>query len=202
MIALRYRLERIGARLHTRFLADVSFVHINKTGGSSVEKALGLPFQHRTALEIRDEIGPRRWAERFSFTIVRNPWDKVVSHYHYRVKTNQTALAIKPVPFREWVHLAYGERDPLYYDKPKMFMPQCDWICDANGQLLVGYVGRFETLEDDFRHVCSVLGRTAALPHLKSSQRGDYRTHYSDAAADLIGRVFAADIERFGYQFG
>src|SRR5687768_13300689 len=130
MSVLAYRLKDYHARLHTKFVAGFCFVHINKTGGTSIEKALGLPFQHRTAVEIRRLIGAKEWDRRFSFAFVRNPWDKVASHYHFRVKTNQTGLRDKPIPFNEWVRLAYGEQALPYYDQPKMFMPQLEWISD------------------------------------------------------------------------
>jgi len=201
MFALRYRLRDRVARLRTKYFLDVIFVHINKTGGSSIETALGLPFQHLTALELRDYLGSARWERRFSFAFVRNPWDKVASHYNYRVRTNQTGLRDHPVEFNEWVRLAYDEHDPRYYDQPKMFMPQVDWISDANGQIIVDYVGRFENLSGDFRDVCEKIGRDAQLPHEKQSSNRDYRTAYTAKSADTVARVFARDIAEFGYSF-
>ena len=62
------------------------FIHINKTAGMSVGKALGLKKQHLTAGEYKNSLGIRRWNKSFKFIIVRNPWDKVVSHYFHRVK--------------------------------------------------------------------------------------------------------------------
>lgn len=199
MLAAKLRDYR--TRIHTKYVANVIFVHINKTGGSSIEKALRLPFQHRTAQEILALIGERRWQSRFSFAIIRNPWDKVASHYHYRVKTNQTGLRDRPIPFDEWVKLTYGEQALPYYDNPKMFMPQMDWLTDARGQMRVRFVGRFESLRSDFAHVCEQLGIRAELPHLKSSERGDYRRYYDDESAAVVARWFAKDIAAFGYQF-
>jgi len=200
MTALRYRFRDLHARLHTRYVADFVFVHINKTGGTSIERALGLPFQHRTAAELRRMVGTRRWRERFSFAFVRNPWDKVASHYRYRVKTNQTGLGSRRVGFEEWVRLAYGERDPRFYDQVRMFMPQVDWISE-NGLIIVDFVGRFERIHEDFQHVCAIVGRRAQLPHLKSSGREDYRRLYSDETAAIVARCFARDLETFGYTF-
>lgn len=200
---LSYRGRRWYARLHTRYLCDFAFVHINKTGGSSVEAALGLPFQHRTAAEIRDDIGPRRWARRFTFTFVRNPWDKVASHYFYRVKTNQTGLRDAGISFRDWVREAYDERNPRFYDNPKMFMCQTDWLVDGAGELLVDFVGRFERLEEDFESICRRIGRTAPpLPHLKSSSRPPYAELYDADSSEMVRRRFAEDLDRFGYEFG
>lgn len=85
---------------------------MNKTAGSSIERALGLSFQQRTARELRDLVGRKRWEECFTFAFVRNPWDKVAWHYHFRVQTNQTFLGEDPIGFNEWVVRAYDERDP------------------------------------------------------------------------------------------
>lgn len=201
MIALRYRIEDRAALLRTKYLLDVVFVHINKTGGSSIEAALGLPFQHRTALELRRALGPRRWERRFSFAFVRNPWSRVASHYAYRVQTNQTGLGDGRTGFTEWVRLAYGERHPRFHDQPKMFQPQLDWITDEEGSIIVDYIGRFERLREDFAAVCARIGRTATLPHLKSSRGKDYRRLYDDETAEIVARWFARDIARFDYTF-
>lgn len=198
---LTAKLNDYRTRMHTKYLAPVIFVHINKTGGSSIEKALALPFQHRTARELLTLIGEKRWASRFSFAFVRNPWDKVASHYHYRVKTNQTGLRDRPIPFAAWVRLAYQEHAPPYYDIPKMFMPQLDWIADVDGSILVNFVGRFESLHADFRTVCEQIGSRASLPHLKQSERGDYRRYYDDESAAIVGNHFEKDVAAFGYSF-
>ena len=187
--------------LKWRLLNPVIFVHINKTGGSSVEHALGLKFAHLTAREHIARLGRTRWERAFTFSIVRNPWDKVVSHYQYRVDTNQTNLRDSPISFRDWVRLSYGDRDPKYFDKPKMFMPQRDWLTDESGTIAVDYIGRFEHLEQDFSTVCEQLGTTAKLPHMKKSKRGDCRDYYDDETAEIVARVFAEDIDEFGYRF-
>ena len=180
---------------------DFVFVHINKTGGTSIEAALGLKLRHRTAAQLRHELGREEWARRFTFAFVRNPWDKVVSHYHYRVKTNQTGLRKRTVEFNDWVRLAYGARDPQYYDKPRMFMPQLDWLTDRQGRILVNFVGRFERLEQDFGEVCRELGISAELPHLKSSGRRSYVDLYAPDTAEIVAERFAPDLREFGYVF-
>jgi hypothetical protein len=178
-------------------------VHINKTGGSSIEKALRMPFQHRTARELIDLVGPKQWDRCFTFAFVRNPWAKVASHFNYRVATNQTGLGEKPIPFPTWVKRAYGDRDPDYYDNPKMFMPQTAWICDVEGRELVDFVGRFENLERDFLEVCRRINReNVTLPHLKrSSGRTHYSHLYDEEARQVVEKRFAEDIRRFSYGY-
>jgi len=188
--------------LRNRYFDNFIFIHINKTGGSSIEKALKLPLEHLTALEIIKKIGCKQWQNRFTFTVIRNPWDKVVSHYHYRVQTNQTNLRVRTIEFKEWVRLTYGNKDSFYYDNPKMFMPQSDWITDHEGQVLVDFICHFENLDDDFSYVCKKLGKKAvSLAHIKGSKRGNYRDYYDDETIEIIARWFSRDIEDFGYYF-
>jgi len=91
--------------------SDFVFIHINKTDGTSIEAALGLRLEHKTAQEKIHQLGLASWRNRFTFAFVRNPWDRVVSHYHYRVETNQTELATRTISFTEWVFRAYGAQD-------------------------------------------------------------------------------------------
>lgn len=180
---------------------DFIFIHINKTGGSSIEKALNLPFEHLTAQEKKAEVGAEKWQEKFTFAVVRNPFDKVCSHYRFRVKTNQTQLQQNPIDFKEWVHKCYVERDPYYHDQAKMFMPQMDWLCDDSGQLMVDQVYHFESLAEDFQALCEKFQLDASLPHLKSSGRVDYRSYYDAPTRDVVAKSFAKDLEAFHYRF-
>lgn len=188
-------------RLRNTLWPNYVFIHINKTAGSSIERALDLKFEHKTALEKRAQLGDLRWNRAFKFSFVRNPWDKVASHYYYRVRMNYTGLRDNPIPFGDWVHLAYEQRDPQYFDKHKMFMPQAEWLCDRDGRLLVDFVGRFERLAPDFAEICRILQISARLPHLKHSDNRDYRTLYDSSTRLVVSRVFACDIDMFGYEF-
>jgi len=187
--------------LRERHLRPYVFIHINKTGGSSIEKALGAGLDHSTALEKYRQLGATAWKRKYVFTMVRNPWDKVVSHYHYRVRTNQTGLGDKNVPFDEWLQRCYVEHDPQYYDQPRMFMPQRQWLVDERGELLVDFIGRFENLHEDFGKICQQLSVKAELGHAKPSERGSYRDYYSRESEELIGEIFAEDLALFGYSF-
>ncbi len=184
-----------------KYLDRFIFIHINKTGGSSIEKALKLPLEHKTALEKIKEIGRARWDSKLTFTVVRNPWDKVVSHYHYRVQRNHPSLRDNPIEFNQWVKLAYGDNDPLYYDKPRMFMPQIKWIEDQKGNILVDEIVHFERLESELNKALNKVGVSVSLPHVKKSRHGSYRDYYNDETIEIVHNWFKRDIEMFGYRF-
>jgi len=201
MKRILWKIEQIMLSLKSRHFDRFIFIHINKTGGSSVEKALNIPFEHKTALEKIGEIGRDSWDKKLTFTVVRNPWDKVVSHYYYRVKTNQTGLRDNPVEFKEWVKRTYGKKDSFYYDKPRMFMPQIEWITDENGKVLVDEIIHFENLGNEFNALLKKLGKNTTLPHEKKSNRKNYHEYYDAETIEIVRDWFKKDIEIFGYQF-
>ena len=179
----------------------IVFIHINKTAGTSVERALHLRSERKTALQKREEMGRERFERAFKFAFVRNPWDKVLSHYHYRMRTNRNGLADAGLDFRTWVLKAYGERDPRWHDDPRMFMAQRLWLDDDAGRCLVDFVGRFERLEQDFGEACRRMGVQATLPHVKVTRHAPYREACDDETRALVARVFAAELEAFGFEF-
>jgi hypothetical protein len=165
------------------------FIHINKCAGTSVGQAIGLPKkQHLTVKEVIGMIGRPAW--------------EVASHYKHRVKTNQTGMKDWPISFKNWVAATYGpEKDPRYYDQPKMFQPQVEWLRDEEGRIGLDLIGRFEDMEPTFRQIAQRIGIVSELPHLNSSEQSDYRTFYDDATAAVVGEWFREDVERFGYSF-
>ncbi len=192
--------RRIYAARHI-YLDNFIFIHINKTGGSSIEKALNIPFEHLTALEKIEQIGQADWDRKFTFAVVRNPWDKVVSHYHYRIQRDQTKLNMSNVSFEKWVHLSYGAQDPKYYNNPRMFQAQLDWISNEDGEIIVDKIIRFESLHKGFSEICATIGKNAELPHLKASKHHNYRDYYSEETKKIVEIWFQEDIDEFGYSF-
>jgi hypothetical protein len=178
------------------------FIHINKTGGTSINRAVGILLkQHLTAAEIVAIIGRKRWDAAFRFAFVRNPWDKVASHYRYRIKTGQTGLGAEDtLSFQAWVRAAYLEKDPFYYDIPKMFAPQLDWI-SLDGEIACDFIGKFENLNADFERLMGEFGVEIELQHLNKTVKRDYREYYDPESRDIIGDVFKKDIDYFGYTF-
>lgn len=179
------------------------FIHINKTAGTSIGKAIGLPVKdHLTAKEIIAKIGKDKWNSAYKFTFVRNPWDKVVSHYEYRRKKDKTRMATRNIAFKDWVKMTYGEtKNPVYYDNPKSFQAQVEWLKDDEDRLSIDYFGKFESINEDFNHVKQIVGIDAELPHLNASRRVDYRSYYDDETREIIARWFHEDISYFAYSY-
>lgn len=187
--------------LEQRRSARYVFIHINKCGGTSVEAALGIPKLHDTALARRRKIGSRRWDQAFTFAIVRHPYDRVVSLYHYRIRTGQTGLDTDGIGLNEWVRRAFEEKDSVYYDKPLMFAPCFTWVSDPGGNTLVDCIAKLETIEADWPVIQEGTGARVSLPK-RNSARGA-RTAARDAldapARQILQAHFRRDFETFGY---
>lgn len=188
--------------LWQKHFGKVCFIHINKCGGTSVETALRLPLIHDTALQRIDKIGRKSWDRMMSFTLIRHPYAKAVSHYKYRVKTGQAGLEAGDIGLDEWIVKAYGARDPRYYNNPLMFQPCLDWITDAQGTVLVDEVLRLEEIDSAWPAFSArAFGRHVPLPH--SNATGSAASHpaaqLGSEARAVLAQHFAPDFEAFDY---
>jgi hypothetical protein len=178
------------------------FIHINKTAGTSIGNAIGLPIKdHLTAKEVIARIGESKWNEAYKFTLVRNPWDKVVSLYEYRRKKDRTEIAARGISFSDWVKMTYGEDRNYDYYNVKSFQPQVDWLKDNEGKISIDFVGKFESINEDFNHIKSVIGLDTELPYLNASKRFGYQAYYDNETRDIVARWFHEDIDLFAYEF-
>jgi hypothetical protein len=176
------------------------FVHIIKTGGVSIATALEMQQKqcHLSSLEIMNKMGDDVWDEYFTFAFVRNPWDKIVSQYHYNGSKWCKKYFGKVVSFEQYVVELIG-KDRQY----TMFEPKnLPYILDKNGDCMVDFVGKFENLQEDFNIVCDNIGKKRIkLPHKNISKHNFYTKYYNSITYEIIADKFAQDIKYFNYSF-
>jgi hypothetical protein len=194
------------------------FVHIPKTGGKSVRRALGLGWPgHKDISQYAEELNPAVFQNYFKFSIVRNPWDRLLSEYNFQ-KNNSRPKKDKLFIFDErgtkrkfsdWVRTAFA--NPHRYkgedwagDVSKhihRWSPQVDWL-SVDGKIAVDFVARLENINEDFPQI----GKKIGLPPAKFPRRnGKWHWHYSNyydkATRELVAEYYARDIEAFGYRY-
>jgi hypothetical protein len=171
------------------------FIHINRTGGVSIESAFGQPkMDHSLPHDIIKKIGWKKWNEYFKFAIIRNPWDRMVSVY-----CNRKRWYRKMPNFEEWlIQTQIRHQTKFQYDNE---ISQLKWIVNKKGKILVDFIGRFERLKEDFQHVCEQIGIQKKLPHKNQSRRSVYQTYYSNSSRKLVEQKSKKEIEKFGYVF-
>jgi Sulfotransferase family len=200
--------------LHSKRLI---FVHIQKTGGNSIASALGgqpdCPEKHFLARDLRDCYGSNVWNDYFKFAFVRNPWDRLVSWWSM-ISDNREAYA-NGVRFNKFQSLVLSrgttfqkfldcDEEILDADGPKwIYRNQIDYLTDTFGRSIVDFVGRFESIREDFDVVTQkMLSRSYTLPHLNRSTHLHYAEYYNPAMVEKVEARFARDIAAFGYTFG
>ena len=194
------------------------FVHIPRTGGTSVETALAqfsrdpvhfvargntvFPYKHDSAQALAGRLGAD-WGRYLRFSIVRDPWARMLSEYKF---------------FRETGPLLYDGFSPLEraltdaaraYDLERwlftfadeLSMAQTAYLTDAQGELMVEHVCRTERLAEDFAAICARLGIRVALPHVNRTEPSRLWSSFTPAAAALVAERCGEDLRRFGYRF-
>ena len=169
-----------------------------RVGVAQLNRPTALNARHRdplTGAALVARIGRETFDKYFSFAIVRNPWDWQVSLYQYALKHPA------PFPGREQIR-SFGSFD-AYIRWRCTFRGQIqkDFICSADGEQLVDFVGRMETIDRDFATICSRIGIEASLPRLNVSNTTPYRNFDTEETAEMVRKTFAEDIVHFGYEF-
>jgi hypothetical protein len=186
------------------------FIHIPKTGGSSIEKLFDLQhwdnfytpvmanciqgcwfspqhFTHKMMMGFKPECSD--W---FSFTIVRNPYNKIVSEFFYACKN---WYKISMTKFDENKFLEWFENDLLKFDMDHK-LPQHFFLDEP-----VDFILKFENLEADFQKLLNILNIEAELIHENKSDidKKNIVESLSKRSKELIYEVFRNDFEIFGY---
>jgi hypothetical protein len=141
----------------------------------------------------------------FKFCFVRNPWDRLVSLYFYLKKIG---FIHKNKKFRTFLYEIEDDALPrigLFHTKSRV-LSQCnrqlDWITDANGRIFVDFIGKYESIDSDFRTLCDKLEIHRDLPRRNITPHSHYSEYYDQKTRRIVEKVYAQDIEYFGYRFG
>ena len=178
---------------------------------------------HWTAHEMKIAMSAKEYDSKFRFSIVRNPWDKMVSQ-HVGMCEKVLKSEFDPDEFNKYTIMALN--DPADWDAalnarlrtdcPKGCAPgshhRSYWPCSRWLSGDFHYVGRYEALRDSLREAFSLYERFSdktfpvrKIQHLNNGSvyRGsNYQRYYSDETRKLVADRFAVDIDNFGYTFG
>jgi hypothetical protein len=205
------------------------FVHIPKTGGTALSlalearamrddiligdtpkararkgrlrgvKAAGRLWKHSTLSDIDGLVTPEEMASFFTVTLVRNPWDRMVSYYHW---LRSQSFAHPAVGLAKAHDFSGFLNHPQTQTSIRLW-PYAAYMRDAQGIERASLFMRLEHLEQDVAPFEAHLGfRITPLARANESGRiRDWRGFYSDADAGLVLELCGGDVQRFGYGF-
>ena len=145
-------------------------------------------WNHMPGLLIKSRIDPEIWDSYYKFTIERNPWDKIISHYHWIARNKS------------------GEFTLMDYLENKFYPKDFDKYTDLNGSIIIDKVLRYENLDDELKTILHKLG----IPfngklniYAKSEYREDrsYHKFYDDMTRKIVADIFKEEIKEFNYKF-
>ena len=201
----------------------VLFVHVPKTGGSTVDLIFDTEVKDSRKVEgarRHDTYGQLLALEPqlsayWSCGLVRNPWARMVSWWAMTVDMYDRAergaeRARTKVEHRRriWGPLGkYREDFPTFVMEgtahvKRLRVPQLKRLIDTEGRQ-VDFIGRVENFVSDVNVIRGKVGLDPVeeLPRRNRSKHGHYSDYYDNRSRERVAELYAMDIEAFGYTF-
>lgn len=196
---------------------NLIYLKINKAGLTSIQTALNpdLPAKKvARSPHIKKRNLPfekvKDYPEMFTFSFVRNPWDRLVSCWadkcqrpkayrkafyvrgiHHKMSFEKFVDCVIKIPHNKCNSHYRPQYLGLYYDEDKL--PE--------------FIGRVERFEDDWRVIQDYVRITtgkelAGIPHTRKSSHKRYTDHYTEDLIEKVAEYYKKDIELLNYKFG
>lgn len=147
----------------------------------------------------------------FLFSVIRNPWDRMVSLYLWGVNrgekdSKELEIWWRGYSFEKFIKGVFENTHNEY--NGHRYKTQLEWVSDDDKNILVDFFMMYENLDKDFSQLLHKLNlpQFSLLKHNTAhSKSGKTRKHYShyynNLTAEMVSRKYAEDIKFFKYQF-
>ena len=183
------------------------FIHIPRTGGSTIRTLLGAPVPGRMHLpwSIYRQANPKKFDDYFKFAFVRHPLERVLSAYSYLLAggNGKGDLAAAGLISQ------FGSFDTFVRDgllngtflNHVLFVAQSYFVCDYSGAIKVDFLGRMASFGADCREICSRLSLAREVPHCNASRREiGIGAKVNREPKRIIEQIYHRDYVAFGYK--
>jgi len=191
------------------------FIHIPKTGGTSIERMLEIPenkeglfncnpkkapiYQHFVPVKLQPLISDDHWNSYYKFTSVRNPLTRAISDYKFFTVNSSREPDLNKLnirTFSDYCKLADEVvTNNLYSENPFFdhFIPQHKFF----EGITFDKVCRMETFATDVEEIRKHLN--CKLPLRRYHASSSRPVSYTPEDLDIIKRIYAKDFEMFNY---
>lgn len=149
---------------------------------------------HLSLQQVRPYFRPEDFDGFFKFAFVRNPFDRFISYCAFMTREGGQFEKNPQVVMRHFM-----DNPPWHH---VLFQPQHTFVAGADGNLLTDYLGRVEEMQLSYDEAAKRIGiPSRPLDRVNASSRRDYRNYYDQALIDGVAKLYARDLEYFGYEF-
>lgn len=195
---------------------NLFFIHIPKCAGTTIEKALDMQkeefFFSKNRFNTLLKVSPQHFTyknlkticnlDKFKlFTVVRNPYDRIVSEYKYiQNGENEYWKDFKNLNFDLFIEKIFLLDEFKRYDLfDSHFNLQYNFIED--GEDLIKLF-KYESLQEAFDWLNLITDSTIAFPHERNSEKMHYSFYYKyKRTIDIVSEFYKKDLEYFNYSF-
>ena len=183
---------------------EIGGTHFGESIQSAYLKRFGFS-KHIPAFKLKSIIGELEWQRMFTFSIVRNPYERVISTYKFLLEWSGTDSVLKKniesfQNINEYILSDLWEKT----DGPdNIFKPQVFWLTgnfDRN-KILVNFIGKVESIESDIEHVFERIGerspKNETIPILNKTS-GSFKL--TKKAIENINKVYERDFLLLNYK--
>jgi hypothetical protein len=164
--------------------------------------------QHDPIIKVQEYFSKNDWNfnEYFKFCFSRNPWDRLISYFHYgkKVYNKNTKEGIHPPGSAPYKWMSKFNCEFKQYGETAILARTQRWSIDgSNSEPIIDFFGKIENLQEDFNTICDKIGIPhQELPHVNKTKHKHYTEYYNDKIRTRVAERYAKDIEYFGYKFG
>lgn len=172
---------------------DLLFIHIPKTGGTSILDKIDQSMWKKTMFYGHD---PLFCIEKnndiknvFSFCVVRNPYERTFSYYNHFKKINNLNCS-----FLQFLNIIKIKK--FFPNTPMIVFPQSFYVYDLNGSISIDKIYKYEK----FYEIENDLGLKFKILNKGNYLKKDYKKAYENKdCVNLVQHLFSVDFINFNY---
>jgi len=195
-------MEKYGGEIVSCFISienKLIFIHMYKVAGISITnvfkplRIIPIGNKHFRCKRLLKMVGPEIWNDYFKFTFVRNPWDRLVSAYHF-ISKRRNFLKLS---FTDWI-IKQNNND---HSLPTNLNCQLNKLM-IDDEMSVDFIGKIEEIEKDMDAIAKKRNlHLNPVPHKHYNNHKHYSYYYTNKTRDIVSKWHKSDIEYFEYEF-
>ena len=202
-----YKIYKKGSLINSFYHSKLIFIHVPKTAGLSIISAIygDVTKEGHRDISFYKYIFYFNFKKYFTFSFVRNPYDRLYSSFKFLEKGglnihDEKAFTQYLSSYNDFNDFVINGLNEDIINKITHFVPQYKFICNQDREILVDFLGKFESIDKDISILSEILEKEITLPLINiNHSKIDYTEIYTEEMRKIVRRVYRFDFELFNY---